>query len=143
MSSQGLESIDHAVHLTHEWINELADRLGWASRRSALRLMRVTLHAVRDHLRTDELAQLSAQLPMVIRGIVFEGWVPKRTPVRARKASEFIAAIEKHTNEIPEYSGSQDLRAVFDLLNARISLGEVEDVRSNLPEDIRRLWPAP
>ena len=29
MSSVGLESLDHTVELTHIWINELDDRLGW------------------------------------------------------------------------------------------------------------------
>ncbi|WP_156477437.1 hypothetical protein [Falsihalocynthiibacter arcticus] len=29
MSAQGLEVIDHTVQLTHEWINELRDRLAW------------------------------------------------------------------------------------------------------------------
>jgi uncharacterized protein (DUF2267 family) len=50
MSAQGLEVIDHTVHLTHEWINELADCLDWTSARDVLRLMRSTLHAIRDHL---------------------------------------------------------------------------------------------
>ena len=50
MTEQGLEVIDHSVHLTHEWINELAGRLGWSSKRSALRLMRTVLHRIRDHL---------------------------------------------------------------------------------------------
>ena len=68
MTAQGLEVIDHSVHLTHEWINELAARLGWSSKRSALRLMRVTLRHVRDHLMVNEMAQVSAQLPIMIRG---------------------------------------------------------------------------
>ncbi|MFK7938786.1 MAG: DUF2267 domain-containing protein [Roseovarius sp.] len=143
MSAQGLEVIDHSVHLTHEWINELAGRLDWSSKRSALRLLRTTLHQVRDRLLPDELAQLSAQLPLLIRGMFFEGWVPKRTPVKGRKAADFTDAIQAQMSDAEEYRGPQDVRYVFDLLNARLSRGEIEDVRASLPEPLRELWPAP
>lgn len=143
MSAQGLEVIDHSVHLTHEWINELAERLDWTSKRSALRLFRTTLHEVRDHLMPDELAQLSAQLPLLIRGMFFEGWVPKRTPSKSRSPDEFIAAVEEQMSDTEEYRGPEDIRYVFHLLNARLSRGEIEDVRACLPEKIRGLWPAP
>ncbi len=143
MSAQGLEVIDHTVHLTHEWINELTERLGWSSRRSALRLMRATLHHLRDHLLVNELAQLSAQLPLLIRGMFFEGWVPTRTPIKERRAEAFVDAIDALMGDTEEYRGGADVGCVFDLLNARLSRGEVEDVRANLPQDIRVLWPAP
>lgn len=143
MSAQGLEVIDHTVHLTHEWINELAERLDWFSARDTLRLLRTTLHAIRDHLNVDETAQFSAQLPLLIRGMYFEGWVPKKAPVKSRSVVDFVDEIEKSVGDVIDYRGQRDIRTVFDLLNARISRGEVEDVRSNLPEDIRALWPAP
>jgi uncharacterized protein (DUF2267 family) len=42
-----------------------------------------------------------------------------------------------------EYRGVADIRCVFDLLNARLSRGEVMDIRANLPTEICILWPAP
>lgn len=143
MSAQGLEVIDHTVHITHEWINELAARLDWSSRHNALRLLRTTLRIVRDHLLTDELAQFSAQLPLLVRGMLFEGWVPKRTPVRERSAEQFIREIEGQIGDTEEYRGSEDIKHVFELLNARLSVGEIEDVRACLPTEIRSFWPAP
>jgi uncharacterized protein (DUF2267 family) len=143
MTAQGLEVIDHSVHLTHEWINELAERLGWSSKRSTLRLMRVTLHHIRDHLRIDELAQMSAQLPVMIRGFLFEGWMPKQTPIKERNAGDFVTFITSQMGDTAEYRGHDDIKCVFDLLNARLSRGEVEDIRANLPEALRDLWPAP
>jgi len=143
MTAQGLEVIDHSVHLAHEWINELAGRLDWTSKRSALRLMRVTLHHIRDHLSPDELAQLSAQLPVIIRGFFFEGWVPKKAPIKERHAEDFIAFINNQMSNTEEYRGRDDIKCVFDLLNARLSRGEIEDVRASLSEDLRQLWGAP
>ncbi len=143
MSVKGLEIIDHSAHITHEWINELAERLDWSSKQSALRLLRTVLHIVRDHLLTDELAQFSAQLPLLVRGMLFEGWVPKRTPIKERSAAEFVAAVEDQMGGAQDYRGSEDIKYVFELLNARLSMGEIEDVRASLPSDIRAYWPAP
>ncbi|MCO4849062.1 MAG: DUF2267 domain-containing protein [Yoonia sp.] len=143
MSSQGLESIDHSVHLTHEWINELVGRLDWSSHRSAWRLMRVVMTRIRDHLPTNETAQLSAQLPMLIRGSYFEGWMPKVTPIKERSAASFIGAIDAQMGDASEYRGADDIICVFDLLNNRITRGEVLDIQACLPEDIRALWPQP
>lgn len=143
MSAQGLQVIDHTVQLTHEWINELTDRLDWSHQKDALRLMRVVMHQVRDHLQPDELAQFSAQLPLLIRGMLFEGWVPKRTPLRQRDAKVFVEEIEQDVGAMLEYRGTEDIQAVFKLLNARLSRGETNDIRANLPGPIRDLWPAP
>lgn len=143
MSAQGLEVIDHTVQVTHEWVNELASRLGWSSKRSTLRLLRLTLHRVRDHLLVNELAQFSAQLPLLMRGMMFEGWVPKQTPIKDRNAEEFKNAITTQMGRTEEYQGPEDIRCVFDLLNTRLTAGEVEDVRANLPVAIRAFWAAP
>jgi len=143
MTAQGLEIIDQSTHLAHEWINELAGRLDWSSKRSALRFMRVILHRIRDHLLVNEAAQLSAQLPVMIRGFFFEGWVPKNTPIKERNAEDFIAFVEDQMGDTAEYRGRVDIKCVFELINARISRGEVEDVRASLPQDLRDLWPAP
>lgn len=143
MSSQGLEVIDHAAQTTHEWASELAGRLDWTSKRSALRLLRVTMHEIRDHLQVDELAQFSAQLPLLIRGMLFEGWVPKRTPSKDRNADAFVKSIEEQLGKTEEYRGPEDISYVFLMLNAHLSEGEIEDVRANLPEAIRAYWPMP
>ncbi|WP_294606572.1 DUF2267 domain-containing protein [Roseovarius sp.] len=143
MSNQGLEVIDHTVHLTHEWINDLSERLGWSSKSSTLRMLRTGLHQIRDHLGVNEVAQFSAQLPLLLRGMFFEGWVPKNTPLKERHAAQFIAAIEEQVGQVTEYRGAEDITAVFHLLNARISRGEIEGVRATLTKEIRALWPAP
>ncbi len=143
MSAKGLEVIDHTVQLTHEWINELTERLDWCSQRDALRLLRVTLHQIRDHLLVDEVAQLAAQLPLLIRGMFFEGWVPKNTPVKQRHLQDFISDIEQHVGSVADYRGSEDIQKVFKLINAKISRGEILDVRASLPEEIRSFWPEP
>ncbi|MCK8462445.1 DUF2267 domain-containing protein [Aliiroseovarius sp. S1339] len=143
MSATGLEVLDRTWQKTHEWVNELRDRLDWSSDRDTLRLLRVTLHQIRDRVHVNETAQLSAQLPIMIRGMFFEGWQPHLVPVPGRRAADFVTAVERHVGDVVEYRGQQDIVKVFKLLNARISPGQINDIRGNLPEDIRSLWPEP
>jgi len=143
MSSKGLEVFDRTVQESHAWVNELAERLDWVSHRDALRILRSVLHLVRDHLPNNEIAQFSAQLPILIRGMFFEGWQPKKTPIDAPLATQFIAEIERQVGEVLDYRGPEDIVTVLKLINARISRGEVEDVRANLPAELRAFWPAP
>ncbi len=141
MSSQGLEVIDHTVQLTHEWINDLGERLDWTSRRDVLRLLRVTLCQIRDHLGHEEVAQFSAQMPLLVRGMFFEGWIPAHTPIRDRKADHFVAAVSAQLGDVLGWRGVEDVIAVFETLNARISAGEIADIKAGLPTLIRQMWP--
>lgn len=140
MSAQGLEVIEQTAQITHEWINELAARLGYGSKRTTLRLLRATLRALRDRLPPDELAQFSAQLPLLVRGMLFEGWDPNRTPDRSL---DLVEAVNADMANAAEFAGSEDVGYVFDLLNNRISRGEIEDVRACLSEHTRTIWKDP
>ena len=95
------------------------------------------------HLLVDEMAQFSAQLPLLIRGFFFEGWVPSRTPIKDRSAAGFVEAVEAQMGETAEYRGAEDIKYVFLLLNAHLTAGEIEDARSGMPRDIRAFWPIP
>ena len=101
MSAVRLESIDHTVQLTHIWINELDDRLGWADKHRSYRLLRTVLQAVRDWLSVNEAAGFGAQLPELLRGIYYEHWRPATTPVKNRHKADFIA---KNRKRFPDRS---------------------------------------
>jgi len=143
MSSKKIQVFERTTHEAHEWINELSDRLEWVSERDVLRMLRSVLVSVRDHLPVNEMAQFSAQLPIMLRGMFFEGWQPKNTPVAERHAQLFIDRIAAEVGDVTEYRGAEDITAVFKLLNNRISIGEIEDVRANLPQALRDIWPQP
>lgn len=142
MSAKGLEVIDHTVQLTHEWVNELTERLDWANHRDALRLLRLTLAGIRDHVGHEQAAQFAAQLPLLIRGMFYEGWKPSATPLKDRRRESFIEAIESHVGEVTDYRGPEDISTVLEFINGHVSEGEVADVRAGLPGPIRDLWPA-
>jgi uncharacterized protein (DUF2267 family) len=141
MSTTGLDVFDTTLQKTHRWLNELTNDLHWTDKHRAYLAFRATLHALRDRLTVEEVAQLSAQLPMLVRGFYYEGWDPTDKPIRLRHKDEFLdriaAAFPPDSDIDPEYVA----RAIFALLARRVSEGEIEDVRHVLPAEIRKLWP--
>lgn len=141
MSSKGLEVIDHSVQLTHEWINELAERLDRQDHKQVLTLLRSVLTGIRDHLPHEESAGFAAQLPLLLRGMYYEGWRPAKTPEADRSQETFVGKIEKHFTMDLDFNGAEDIATVMRFLNGKVSPGEISDVRSALPPQIRNLWP--
>lgn len=142
MSAVGLESIDHTVQLTHIWINDLDGRIGWENKWRSYRLLRTVMQALRDWLPINEAADFAAQLPELLRGVYYEHWRPANVPVTNRSKADFLARVDQAFQTDPLVSTPDAVATVFAMLSDRISGGEIEDVRSSLPADLRGLWPA-
>jgi uncharacterized protein (DUF2267 family) len=141
MSTTGLNIFDTTVHKTNIWLNDLMQIMGSEDKHMAYLALRVVLHALRDRLTVEEVAQLGAQLPMLIRGFYYEGWDPTGKPSRARHKEQFLARIEQEFMGDDRFDPERVARAVFTLLANRVSDGEIEDVKHVLPAKIRDLWP--
>jgi uncharacterized protein (DUF2267 family) len=141
MSAAGLDVFDTTLQKTNIWLNDLMRILGWEDRQKAYAALRAVLHALRDRLTVEEGAQFTAQLPMVIRGIYYEGWDPTGKPVKERHREQFLARIQRHFKGDDSIDPEQVARAVFTVLANRVTEGEIEDVKDVLPTEIRDLWP--
>ena len=141
MSATGLDVFDTTLHKTNIWLNDLMQVLGWPDRHKAYLALRTTLNALRDRLTLEEVAQLSAQFPMLIRGFYYEGWDPTGKPLRVRHKEQFLARIEQEFRGDDHLDSERVARAVFTVLAKRVTEGEIEDVKHVLPAEIRELWP--
>jgi uncharacterized protein (DUF2267 family) len=138
--SQQLDLIEHSCQTAHKWVKELALDLNWQDAKVTLRLLRVTLHALRDWLQVTEAVQFGAQLPTLIRGLYYESWRPLSTPAKSRSRDDFLIRVGIEMS--PDVIGNIDgvVSTVFRFLSQRISGGEIADVRAGLPSDLRALW---
>ena len=141
MSATGLAVFDETVQLSNLWLNELMAAVAWDDKHRAYRLLRATLHALRDRLSAHEAVQFGAQLPMLIRGLYYDGWHMRDVTSSERTKSEFLSHIEAAFKQDPNSDTEGLVREVFRLLARRISKGEIEDVQHMLPPQVRALWP--
>ena len=139
MSVTGLYVFDRTVQKTNIWLRDVMDALDSDDRHAAYLALRATLHMLRDRLTVEEAAHLGAQLPMLVRGFYYEGWNPTGKPIRERSYEGFLAGV---AIELPNDLDPEDaVRAVFTVLAARMSDGEIDDVTHVLPTALNVLWP--
>jgi uncharacterized protein (DUF2267 family) len=140
MTMTGLSVFDETVHATNTWLHEITSRLGWDDRQKGYRVLRISLHALRDRMPVAVAAKFSAQLPMLLRGVFFEGWRPSATPTKVRSSEEFLSGLRSAFSDDRDFDAEAAFREVISVIKFHISAGEVEDVRRTMPKEIRALW---
>ena len=137
----GITTLDHAPQAVATWLNELCDDLEWGhTHPRAYLLLRSTLHAVRDFLTVNEAADLAAQLPVLVRGVFYDGWTPAKMPVKPRNKSDFLARVDAYFRDDPLADTERAVAAVLDLLRRHVSAGEIDQVRHAMRKPIQELW---
>jgi uncharacterized protein (DUF2267 family) len=131
-----MKLFEHVNQQGMMWVNDMMEALDTEDPHKALHALRAGLHAVRDRLSVDEAAQLSAQLPQLVRGLYFENWVPAGKPLRIRRRDEFLALVREKYAPRTDLAADLIVAATFRLLNKHVSAGEVADILLSLPEAI-------
>lgn len=136
--------LDATIHKTHEWLRDIKEGLGLDDDRAAYAALRASLHALRDLLTTQHVAQFGAQLPTVVRGIYYEGWQPPPRQMGERQGQDFLEAVRRELHEHLELHDAERVaRIVFSVVTARVAPGEVEKIMHSLPRELRALWLPP
>lgn len=141
MSATGLTVFDRTVEKTNLWLDGIGETLG-PNRQRAYHALRAVLFALRDRLTIEEAFHLSAQLPMLVRGIYWDGYRPTGKPEELRTLEEFLARVARHLDQIGPMQPEQCVDAVFAVLSRYVGEGELEEVRQMLPREIRSHFPA-
>lgn len=140
MSATGLEAFDKTLQTTNIWLKEIGEQIG-PDRQRCYQALRAVLFSLRDRLNPNEAAHLAAQLPMLVRGIYYEGYRPAGKPDRIRSRDEFLHKIDEHLENVRPLGADDAARAVFKVLDHYLDPGEIEEVKHALPEEIRTLFP--
>ena len=137
-------ALDSTLQKTHEWLRDIKTDLGFDNDRAAYAALRATLHGLRDLLGTDQVALLGAQLPMLVRGIYYEGWNPVATPGGPRHRGDFLEVLRHERRDHLELRDVGRVASiVLGVIQAHVSAGEIEKIVHALPREVRALWPDP
>ncbi len=108
-------------------------------------VLRAVLHAFRNRIPPTESLQLIAQLPMLIKAVYVDGWQMKDETRTLRHLGDFIEAVREAGGRgtmaffTTDYEVHQAILAVFRVLKKHVSEGEIRDVISTLPAEIKPL----
>ncbi|MCB0122035.1 MAG: DUF2267 domain-containing protein, partial [Caldilineaceae bacterium] len=99
MTTTGFRGFDHTLQETHHWLNEIAEEMGNPDRHLAYHALRGVLFALRDRVTVEEVFNLSAQLPMLMRGIYLEGYKVAGKPEKYH-VDEFLARVNREISKV-------------------------------------------
>jgi len=139
MISTGVTSLDRTVQETNVWLRDVQEEISLETRQEAYNALRAVLHALRDRIPPEVAIKLGAQLPLLLRGIYYEGWHAAGTPTRERHVGDFVDHV---WSELPKQFPIDPLnvtRGVFEILWEHLDPGEFEKVMQHLPASIREL----
>lgn len=140
MAQTGLNIFDRTLQETNTWLGEISEAMNFPDRQMAYHALRGVLFTLRDRLPPEEAVKLSQQLPVLVRGIYFEGYKMSKTPIKYNR-EEFIEQVGSELNQAGGANPENAARAVLQVLSRHISQGEAEQVRNALPKHIQTLWP--
>lgn len=142
MSATGFTSFDTTVEKTNRILHEIEQAYGWPKDRriQSYTALRTILHALRDRLTVQVTAQLAAQLPLLVRGIYYDGWNPNAVPVKMDR-EEFLTRIRQEFR----YSIDGDIQRLVDTvlqaLRNHVTQSEWDSMKTTLPKDLATALP--
>ncbi len=140
--STGLDTFDKTVQESNLWLKDVMERLDTTDRHHAYSTLRAVLHALRDRIGAESAAHLGAQLPMLLRGLFYEGWDPTGKPTKERHEAAFLDRVAKELPRAQEGEVEQGTYAVLDVLSKHIDRATAVKLAGMFPLELRKFWPA-
>lgn len=106
------------------------------------RILSSILHALREIISVNESLQLMSQLPMFLKAVYVNGWSIRKTR-KVKDLNDFIELIKFYNGvtantDFPSEDISENyIKTTFIELRKYISLGEFEDIRTELPKELK------
>jgi uncharacterized protein (DUF2267 family) len=83
---------------------------------------------------------LAAQLPMLLRGLYYEGWRMAASQTKERSRAEFFDHVRSEFPPNSSIDPNVATRSVFAVMQDKLDPGEVDKIIDRLPAELRELW---
>jgi uncharacterized protein (DUF2267 family) len=140
MSRERMTLFQETLQSSAAWIRQIAEATDLDDHR-AYNLLCATLWTLRDGLLPNDAVHLAAQLPVLIRGLFYEGWRLADVPLRLQDRGELMRIIAMRHRTRPPRDLEAAVRAVLCVLSRNIDFGETFAVLRAVPDELRDLWP--
>lgn len=140
--STGLSVFDTTIQESNTWLKAIETRLPPCDRHQAYAAFRAVSHVLRDRLPMEAVLGLSAQLPMLLRGVFLEGWRPVEGVLDVHTADAFAAEIERRFPPSFPRRGNEAAEAVLGVMADQLDPGESRKLLDRLPKPLRALLPS-
>jgi uncharacterized protein (DUF2267 family) len=124
MADTPVAALDHTIQQTNIWLKTLAEQLHIEDRHDAYSALRSVLHVLRDRLTPEQAIHLGAQLPVLVRGIYYDGWRIAGKPSDERQPAEFATLVAADLPPSLARDALRVTRAVFGLLEKELDRGD-------------------
>lgn len=138
-----VDAFETTLRTSYDWIRDFGRELGQTHAGLCYRCLRAGLHAIRDRLPVAESIALSAQLPLLLRGVWIDGWHPARVPIRAHSPDEILRSIEHELEGGLATAPGAVLGATFAVLERHVDAAELRKLHAIAPDALRVLWRRP
>lgn len=121
-----------------------AEKLDIEDKNKAGRILSSILHGLREVISTEESLQLIAQLPMFLKAVYVNGWSGHKKQ-RIKTMIEFVDLVNRFDGATSSYDFESDeqtvtyIKTTFLVLRKYVSFGELNDIRTELPKDLKSL----
>nr|MDT0657504.1 DUF2267 domain-containing protein [Micromonospora sp. DSM 115978] len=142
MASNTYSTFQSSIEKTNLILKDIEQAYGWPPERrdQSYAALRTVLHLLRDRLPVEESAQFAAQLPVLVRGMFYDGWDPTDVPIKLNR-DDFLYEVRQGFPYDVEGGAERVVRTVLNALRRHITEGEWEDVRASVPRDLSPIIP--
>src|SRR5690606_30087969 len=116
MSNHPFSMLERAAQDTQGWLHEISREMNHPSLKVAYHALRGVLGALRDRLPIEEVHHLAAQLPVLVRGLYFEGYDPTGKPEKLDREA-FLARVAAALSDVGGTNPETAARAVLRVLD--------------------------
>ncbi|WP_422740045.1 DUF2267 domain-containing protein [Micromonospora sp. WMMD729] len=142
MPDSMISAFESSLDKTNLILKDIEDAYGWPKERrnQSYAALRTVLHLLRDRLAVNESVEFAQQLPVLVRGIYFDGWNPSDVPIKLNR-DDFLYEVRQGFPYDAEGGAERVTQVVLDTLRRHVTQGEWQDVKDTMPKDIAMMLP--